>query len=79
MGNKKKSNQKEKLLAYLKENKSITYFESFSEIGIARLAARISDLRAEGHNIETIMKKVISSQTGREHTVAVYYYNEAKE
>lgn len=69
--------QKQVLHDYLKKHKSITYMESFGELGIARLAARIKDLRSEGVQIETVMEKVISNKTGREHTVAVYYLHES--
>lgn len=50
----KKLTQKERLLLYLKRYGSITGAEAFGELGIYRLSARISDLRKEGHNIETI-------------------------
>lgn len=50
----KKLTQKERLLFYLKRYGSITGAEAFDELGIYRLSARISDLRKEGHNIETI-------------------------
>ena len=50
----KKLIQKEKLLIYLQKHKTITGAEAFGELGIYRLSARISDLRKEGHNIETI-------------------------
>ena len=50
----KKLTQKERLLFYLKRYGSITGAEAFNELEIYRLSARISDLRKEGHNIETI-------------------------
>lgn len=45
--------QKERLLAYLERYGSITGAEAFGELGIYRLSARISELRNEGHDIET--------------------------
>lgn len=45
--------QKDILLDYLKRNKTITGAEAFSVLGIYRLSARISELREDGHEIET--------------------------
>jgi len=37
--------------------KGVTAIDAIQQIGCLRLAARINDLRAMGHNIETIMIK----------------------
>ena len=47
------SPQAEKLLKYLKKNKTIQPLEALKELGIYRLSARILDLRKEGVNIVT--------------------------
>ena len=47
---------------YLKEYKSITALEALKELGSLRLAARINDLRNEGHNIIT---KQVRTSTGK--------------
>ena len=49
----KKLSQNKMLLMYLKEYKSITALEALKELGSLRLAARINDLRTDGHNIIT--------------------------
>jgi len=46
--------QNEEILAHLKTGQSITPIHALSEFGCFRLAARISDLRGEGHSIETV-------------------------
>lgn len=44
--------QGERILDYLsKHPNGITQFEALSELGIMRLASRISDLRADGNKI----------------------------
>ena len=43
--------QAQRVLAYLEEHGSITQFEAFTELGIMRLASRISDLRRIGVQI----------------------------
>lgn len=48
--------QKEVLLKHLKR-KTISQYEALLVYGIARLASRIDELRQEGWNIETIMKR----------------------
>jgi hypothetical protein len=48
--------QKEVLLKHLKR-KTISQYEALLVYGIARLASRVDELRKEGWNIETIMKR----------------------
>jgi len=45
--------QNKQILHHLKSNGSITPIEALNEYGCFRLAARIKDLRDEGHNILT--------------------------
>lgn len=47
-----KATQAERVLAYMREHpEGITAMEALNELGCFRLAARIFDLRAEGHQI----------------------------
>ena len=41
----------DRVLEYMKDNGSISTFEAFTELGVARLSARIYDLKAKGHHI----------------------------
>lgn len=44
------------ILAYLRENGSITQIEAASEFGCYRLSGRIYDLRARGYEIKRTME-----------------------
>jgi hypothetical protein len=63
--------QNEEVLEYLKKHKAITQLEALRELGIMRLASRISDLRKEG---EPISKRMIEvrARNGRKAYVAEY-------
>lgn len=51
--------QNDEVLAWLAANpKGITALEALAEIGCFRLAARISDLRADGYTIETVTERL---------------------
>ena len=39
------------ILMYMNQFGSITTYEAFTELGITRLGARISEMRKNGHNI----------------------------
>ena len=51
--------QKEQILDYLKRFKTITPMEAFADLGITKLATRVSEMRREGveFNIEIINSK----------------------
>ena len=51
-------NQKKRILEYLKSGQSLNRLNSWSELGILECPARISELRAEGHDIKTKMISV---------------------
>ena len=63
--------QKERLLEHLQMGLVIDPLQSWKTLGIYRLAARIQELRAEGHNITT-KKKLVLNQFGDSATVAQY-------
>lgn len=48
--------QKERILQYMKDFGSITQAQAFYDLGVYRLAARISDLRADGYPIKAVQK-----------------------
>ena len=43
--------QNERILDYIAENGSITQLEALTELGVMRLASRVSDLKRKGYNI----------------------------
>ena len=71
MGEAKHGTQCNRLLAYLRRGHSITPLQSWQELGIYRLAARIHDLRKDGHPIQDKAVKV-PSRFGTTATVAQY-------
>ena len=46
--------QNQTILDHLKGHRSISHKTAYERYGVARLAARIKDLREEGHQIDTI-------------------------
>lgn len=65
--------QNKQILAYLKRGKSLTAIQALDKFECFRLAARINDLKHEGHNIKSIMvskdgkrfaKYLLSTQEG---------------
>lgn len=48
--------QCEKILDYMRRFGSITSAEAMMDLGVYRLAARISDLKDEGHSIRDVME-----------------------
>lgn len=65
--------QNKAILRHLKESKTITAYEALQFFGCLRLAARIKNLRDEGHDIATRMIPVKSEKYGfRDKRVAEY-------
>ena len=48
--------QKDKILRFLKRGHSISPYEAIAVFNCFRLAARINELRNEGHNVVTVME-----------------------
>ena len=48
--------QREQILGYLEENRSITPLDAIGELGIMRLASRISELKKMGYPIAKTMR-----------------------
>lgn len=64
---------KTKIIHYLNRYGSITQRQAYN-IGVDRLAARISDLRADGIPIKTEMKEVTNAD-GSKSRIGVYSYD----
>ena len=52
--------QQDRLLNHLQEGKTLTRLESWELLGILEAPARISELRAKGHDIKTKMIGVVN-------------------
>jgi hypothetical protein len=46
-----KPTQNERILDYIREFGSITQLDALKDLGVMRLASRVSDLRKQGYNI----------------------------
>ena len=69
--------QKEMILEYMrKHKKGITQLQALDLFGCMRLGARIADLKAEGHKIETTMISV-KKKDGRAKQYACYHLEES--
>jgi hypothetical protein len=54
--------QKKQILTHLLSGKSITPMEALTSFGSFRLAARIFELRDDGHEIKTVMNRTPSGK-----------------
>jgi hypothetical protein len=63
--------QADRILAYLRDHGSITPLEAMRDLGCYRLAARIYDLRAAGHEIHDEPHRV-TTRWGTTTTVSRY-------
>ena len=50
-----KPTQNQRILDYIEENGWITQFEAMKELGVMRLASRVSDMRKQGYKITSEM------------------------
>lgn len=53
-----KPSQNERILAYMDEFGSITQLDALKDLGVMRLASRISDLRRHGYHIQSQIERV---------------------
>lgn len=63
--------QKEHVLKYLQEHKSLTSMEAFKQIGCTRLAAVVFDLKEMGYPIKTNIVTV-TNKDGEKKNIAEY-------
>lgn len=52
MANNSNPTQCTRIIDYMKQFGSITQYEALADLGVMRLASRISELRKQGHNIK---------------------------
>lgn len=58
MGNHHKPSQNERIIDYMERFGSITQYDAFLDLGVFRLASRISDLKRLGYPIASTTEKV---------------------
>ena len=56
METKTKMTQCERVIDYIKQFGSISTLEAFNDLGIARLASRIYDLKKQGYDFNSVIK-----------------------
>ena len=69
--------QREAILQYITEFGSITPMEAFSDLGITKLATRISEMRKDGMKF-TIEMVNVKNRYGKTVTYAKYSFAEAQ-
>lgn len=67
--------QCQRLLAYMDSHNDVTQIEALNELGILRLASRISELKTQGYQITKANKKV-KNRFGESCTIAAYSLEE---
>lgn len=67
--------QTERVLWYMREFGSIDQAQALKDLGVMRLASRITDLRSRGFNVKKTMKKVVN-RYGEACNVAEYSLEE---
>lgn len=71
-----KMTQAQKVLEYIRQFGSITQLEALRDLGVMRLASRVSDLRKQGYNI--VGKRDAVANRYEEVTYIKRYYEEAE-
>ena len=69
--------QREQILEYIKQFGSVTPMQAFADLGITKLATRISEMKRDGVRIHTESVKV-KNRFGKNVTFAVYSLEEEK-
>ena len=58
MKNNQNPKQADRVINYIKENGSITQYQALFDIGVMRLASRISELKKKGYSFDSKMVTV---------------------
>lgn len=66
-----KPTQAQRVLEYINQFGSITQYDAFVDLGVMRLASRVSDLRRQGHNIVSVTESV-KNRFGEKTTIKRY-------
>lgn len=67
-----KPTQAQRIIDYIREFGSITQYEAFFDLGVMRLASRISELRQNGYNILSTTETV-KNRYGKKCHIKRYY------
>jgi len=72
------SNQKERVLGYVRTKGSITSLEAINTFGITRLASTIEQMEKVGHMFEHEHQVKVQNRFGEDSRVTRYHYNGMK-
>lgn len=72
MSKHRKPTQAWRVLDYMREFGSISQYEAFFDLGVMRLASRISDLKAQGYKI-TSKTEAVKNRFGEKVYIKRYY------
>ena len=67
-----KTTQERRILDYMSDFGSITQIEALRDLGVMRLASRVSDLKSKGYEIISKREKV-KNRYGEDCTINRYY------
>ena len=73
-----KVTQCQRIIDYMRQFGSISTIEAFKDLGVARLASRIHDLKAQGYNITSSIG-IAKNRYGEKIHFSVYRLKEDKE
>lgn len=73
-----KTSQCKRIIEYMTQFGSISTYEAFNDLGIARLASRIHDLKTQGYNIAS-ETKTTKNKFGERTSFSVYKLIELKQ
>ena len=79
MDNNKRPTQCQRLLVYMRNNGSVTQLDALSDLGVLRLASRISELRKNGHKIGSKQVAVTNRWGEKAHVKSYYLLKEDEE
>lgn len=71
-----KPTQAQRVIDYIRQFGSITQFEAFIDLGVMRLASRISELKEQGYDIIS-NTEAASNRFGERVYIKRYYINES--
>lgn len=70
-----KPTQNERIIDYIHRFGSITQLEALRDLGVMRLASRISDLKRLGYPIES-KREIVKNRFGENSPIKRYYFKE---
>lgn len=77
MENNKRPTQCERIIEYIKQFGSITQLEALQDLGVMRLASRISELKSQGFDIQD-KQVAVKNRFGEKCSIRRYFLGDAE-